>query len=114
MDDVVAVEVRTSDGSRSYFITWGRIQDRLDPGPLERLMLGVADHFALPAAVTSTRVCESLSEARDAPYFYEALLEYAKSQIPFGDGYEIWRAERDQRMRDGQDIFFAGVMPAGD
>ena len=37
MDDWVAVEVKTDSGRSGFFVTWGRIQERLDPGPLEAL-----------------------------------------------------------------------------
>jgi hypothetical protein len=32
-----------------------------------------------------------------APWFYEALVSYSRSSIPFGDGYEARRKEMAQR-----------------
>lgn len=108
MEHLVAVELTTAEGPRCYFVTWGRIQDSVDPAPLEALILDVAGHFALPGTPASTRVCESLQEAREAPFFYEALFDFAQRPIPFGDGYEDWRRTMDELMREGQEIYAVG------
>ena len=34
MDDVVAVELGLGDGEPRYFLTWGRIQNAVDPAPV--------------------------------------------------------------------------------
>lgn len=39
MDDVVAVEVTLADGGLRYFVTWGRIQQTVDPEPVCKLVL---------------------------------------------------------------------------
>ncbi len=108
MEDIIAVEVTTEDGHRAYFMTWGRIQDAVDPEPIERLMLKVADKFALGGVASSARLCDSLREARDAPYFYEALIAFAHQPIPFGPDYAKWRRRLQRRMRNGKDIYFMG------
>ena len=108
MEDVVAVEVTTEDGHRAYFMTWGRIQDAVDPEPIERLMLKVAHRFAIGGVASGARLCDSLQEARDAPYFYEALITFAHQPIPFGPDYAKWRRRVQRRMRDGKEIYFLG------
>ena len=108
MEDIVAVELSTTEGTVCYFVTWGRIQNRIDPEPLERLILKVADHFAIPGTPESARLCESLQDAREAPFFYEAIFDFAQKTIPFGSGYEKWRRRMDKRMRRGQEIYCAG------
>jgi hypothetical protein len=112
MEDVVAVEVTTSDGHRTYFMTWGRIQHVVDPGPIEHLLLQVAHQFAIGGSPASARLCSSLSEAKDAPYFYEAVIEFAHKPIPFGPDYQNWRRRMQRRMRQGKEIYFMG--PWGD
>jgi hypothetical protein len=108
MEDLVAVEVTTTHGDVCYFVTWGRVQDPVDPRPLERLILSVAERFALPGPPARVRVCDALREARDAPLFYEALFDFAQRPIPFGPAYEQWRGEMDAQMRRGKQIYFAG------
>jgi hypothetical protein len=108
MEDVVAIELQTAEGSVCYFVTWGRIEDSVDPGPLERLILGVADQFSVPGGPASARLCETLQHARDAPLFYEALFDFAQKPIPFGSGYEKWRRRMDKRMKAGKEIYFVG------
>jgi hypothetical protein len=39
MDDIVAVEIRLATGENRYFLTWGRIQDAVEPKPLAELVL---------------------------------------------------------------------------
>ena len=108
MEDLVAVEVTTAEGPRCWFVTWGRIQDPVDPAPLEALVLRVADHFALPGTPVSARVCDTLQEAREAPLFFEALFEFAQRPIPFGDGYEAWRERADRLMQEGKEVYAVG------
>jgi hypothetical protein len=112
MEDLVAVEVTTANGPTCYFVTWGRIQDAVDPEPLEALILDVAAHFALPGTPVTACVCPSLSAARDAPLFYEALFDFAQRPIPFGDGYEDWRRRIDGLMREGKEIYAVGPFDA--
>ena len=67
MEDIVAVELTTADGHVCYFITWGRIQSRVEPEPIEQLILSVADHFAVRGTPEKARLCWSLQDAREAP-----------------------------------------------
>jgi hypothetical protein len=108
MEDLVAVQLTTVEGPVCYFITWGRIQDAVDPEPLEKLILEVADHFGLPGSPASARVCRSLQDAREAPLFYEALFAFAQKPIPFGSGYTKWRRRVDKLMRQGEEIYAVG------
>jgi hypothetical protein len=108
MEDVVAVALTSTDGSVCYFVTWGRVQDAVDPRPLENLILTVADQFAIPGTPVSARLCDSLQDAREAPLFYEALFDFAQKPIPFGSGHEKWRRQTEKQMRRGKEIYFAG------
>jgi hypothetical protein len=110
MDDVVAVQVELDDGTRRYFVTWGRIQSPVDPAPLAELVLRYATTVISAKVVQRARVCTSLMEAAssDAPYFYEGLLRFSISSIPFGTGYEEWRVVRASAMASGHDIYYCG------
>jgi len=108
MERWVAVEVRTDAGRSRFFLTWGRIQDPVDPQPLEALSLQAAAHFSLGGRPVRARVCRTLGEAAAQPYFFEALLTFAQQPIPVGDGYEAWRRERAAAMAEGREFYFLG------
>jgi hypothetical protein len=114
VEDVVAVEVRLADGGARYFLTWGRIQDRVDPGPVCELVLRSTTPGSLRGDPVGARLCGTLREAAqspEAPYFYECILSFCHRPIPFGDGYEAWRTDRDRAMQDGREISYCGRPP---
>jgi hypothetical protein len=111
MDDVVAVELQLTDGGLRYFVTWGRIQDEVDPEPLASLVLEHSRRVSLGGLAERVRVCQSLREAAEsnsAPYFYESLLVFARQPIPIGPDYQQWRAERATAMAEGKEIVYCG------
>ena len=99
---------RPTTGRSCYFLTWGRIQERVDPQPLEALIVAVAGRFKTPGRVVSARVCWDLGEARDAPLFFEYFFDFCQKPIPFGDDHAAWRSRMDQLMRDGYEIAAIG------
>jgi hypothetical protein len=116
MDDVVAVEVELAAGELRYFITWGRIQDEVDPEPLAALVLEQSRQVGLGNPAQRARVCQSLREAADsrsAPYFYECLLAFVRQPIPFGPDYQKWRADRAAAMAMGKEIAYCGEPDPG-
>jgi hypothetical protein len=111
VDDVIAVAVRLADGRQRYFLTWGRIQDNVDPGPVCDLVFRFSRSCSLGAAPVSARLCATLREAADspdAPYFYESFLAFASRLVPSGEDYPAWRARIAERMEAGQDISYCG------
>lgn len=114
MEDLVAVEVRLADGDVRYFLTWGRIQHRVDPAPLCDVVLQASSSFSLGADPVSAQACATLREAAqspNAPYFYECFLSFCHKPIPRGDSYEAWRAATDLAMRAGKEISYCGRPP---
>lgn len=112
MDDVVAVEVRLADGGRRYFVTWGRIQDTVDPESLCDLVLSHARHGCLRGEAVSARLCETLREAAEsgeAPYFYECFFRFCQRPIPYGERYEEWRVAKAEAMQRGKEIAYCGT-----
>jgi hypothetical protein len=109
VEDVVAVAVRLEDGTERFFITWGRLQDAVDPGPLASLVLRHADRWNLGGTPVGARVCWSLWEARDAPYFYEYLVDIAREPIPYGQGYGKWKAKKIRALEAGKEIWYCGA-----
>lgn len=47
VEDLVAVAVELESGETRFFLTWGRIQERVDPAPLAALVLRQASTFDL-------------------------------------------------------------------
>ena len=110
MEDIIAVAVELVSGEQRYFLTWGRIQDKVDPQPVAALVLALSYRFALGGGVgVSAHVCGSLLEASTAPYFYEYFFMMCQQRIPFGRySYPRWRRAMDAKMRDGKELYFLG------
>jgi hypothetical protein len=111
MDDVIAVEVRLVDGGSRYFLTWGRIQDPVDPQPVCALVLRMSRSCALGGEPVTARLCASLREAADspqAPYFYECFKQFCPTSRPRGRGYRRWRARTGAQMEHGKQIAYCG------
>ncbi len=111
MDDVVAVEVQLADGAFRYFLTWGRIQDSVDPTPVCDIVLEAAQRVALGGEAVQARLCDTLKEAAEsdaAPYFYECFLKFAREKVPFGESYDTWKQDKARAMRAGHDIAYCG------
>lgn len=114
MDDIIAVEVRLADGTPRFFVTWGRIQDAVDTEPVCAVVMRHAPSFSLGGDPVSARVCLSLREAADsdfAPYFYECLMSFSRSQLPTGADHEPWRQQRAEAMKGGNEIAYCGQPP---
>jgi len=48
MDDIVAINAVSDDGSEHFFLTWGRIPERIDDGPLLGAIRANLHRFSLP------------------------------------------------------------------
>jgi hypothetical protein len=107
MENIVAVAVELENGDLRYFLTWGRIQDPVDPKPLEALILDQCHKFALDGRAKSARLCRSLQEAASEPGFYECFFDMCQEKIPFGeDTYPEWRVGMDRQMQSGKQIYY--------
>ena len=112
MDDVVAVKVRDAKSGVHFFITWGRIFDRVDPKTLELVVEKHVAKFGIKHP-TSVTLCDSLQEASKARYFHEALFHLSQERIPFGKGtYSRWRSKMRRSMLAGRQIDYCGSRPA--
>jgi hypothetical protein len=120
-EDVVAVAVNLADGSSGYFLTWGRVQHDVDPGPVCEAVLRYASSCSLGADPKGARLCATLREAADtadAPYFYECLLAIAyfyecllaiaSRSVPRAAEHAAWRAEKASEMAAGREIWYCG------
>ena len=108
MDHIVAVAVELENGAERFFMTWGRIQHKVDPEPLEQLIMKFCEGYDLGGKPVKTRMCLSLQEAAHAPYFYEGLFSLSQTHIPFGDQYAAWRSELNEKMQAGKGFYYLG------
>ncbi len=108
MEDIVAVAVELNTGAIRYFLTWGRIQDPVDPEPLEQLILAQSIHFSLGGHPVHARVCGSLQEAAGEPAFYECFFSMCQVRIPFGPKYGQWKVKMNKRMGKGKELWYLG------
>jgi hypothetical protein len=108
---VVAVRVTSRSHGDIYLLTWGRIQDPVDSGPLERIVAAYASRSTdLRGSVERIEVCRSLQEASNAPYFFECLFEMAQTRKPRrGWRLLLWRRRISRRMAHGNEIWLLGL-----
>lgn len=105
MEDIVAVAVELADGGRRYFMTWGRLHDVVDPEAVEALVLAFSKQCSLDGDPVKAVMCPTLQEARDAPYFYEALFVFSAAWAHRG---KKWPKKTKRRMAKGGGIYFLG------
>jgi hypothetical protein len=108
MEDVVAVRVRLESGIDRYFLTWVRIQARVDPTALEAILLRHSADVSLGGVPVSAHLCGSLQDAAAEPYFYEGLFHLAQKKIPYGPRYEAWRKKKEQEIANGKELYYLG------
>jgi hypothetical protein len=108
MEDLVAVKVRSADRQMHYFVTWGRIFDPVDPRQIEAVIASHAHNFGIKRP-SSTSMCDRLSEASNARYFYEALFDFCQKTIPRGKiAYSKWRKKTKMQMLSGKHLYYCG------
>ncbi|MCU1459410.1 MAG: hypothetical protein JWL73_3502 [Actinomycetia bacterium] len=77
-------------------------------------MLQSARTLDLGAAPVAARVCPAVKIARDAPFFYEALFDMARTASPYGKKYGKWRKDKGALMEQGKEIWYLGFDPTAD
>lgn len=112
MEDIIAVAVILDNDKRRYFLTWGRIQDPVNPKPVEQLVLKHCGRFALGGVPVKAKLCASLQEASGEPYFYECFFSLCQKTIPFGENYHAWKQEMNNKMQNGEELYHLGFLPS--
>jgi hypothetical protein len=109
MNNIIAIEIKLNTGAKRYFLTWGRIQDNIDPTKIEKTILRYSKNFDLGGRPTKAKLCPNLQKAKNEPYFYECFFEMCQEIIPFGKNtYEQWRKEMNSKMQVGKEIYYLG------
>jgi hypothetical protein len=66
--------------------------------------------FGVDGQVATGRVCGTLQEAANAPYFFEGFMYFCHRPIPYGDGYNRWSAKTRSEMEDGHGVYYLGAL----
>ena len=107
MHDIVAVSLELENKQKRYCLTWGRIQDAVQPEQLESIVLAQSKHFDLGGSIAvSAKICTSLKEASSEIMFYEHYFDMCQTHIPYGEGYEQWRVDMNKKMNQGKELYF--------
>ena len=108
MEIIVALEVGLANGDSTHFMTWGRVQDVVEPESVERVVLTYAQLVGLPAKAVKARLCRSLQEASHQPFFYECFFLMCQMRVPYGPDFDAWKAARAAAMKEGREIYWLG------
>ena len=108
MEDVVAIRASDSSGKRHFFVTWGRVFDRTDPQSLLDAVRHALPRFGLPD-VDHLEACATLQEASDQPYFFEALLYFARQPISDAKDRGAWEESCREKISSGKDVYYLGT-----
>ena len=108
MDEIVAVEVRLRTGESRYFLTWGRVQAKVDAAPLEALVLRHCTRAKLGGEPSSAHLCWSLQEASGETYFFESYFAMCQRG---GLGVRP-PSELADLMEQGKELWYLGL-PVG-
>jgi len=108
VEDIVAIKVTLSSGQARYFLTWGRIPERIDPQPLLAIVGANLHRFDMGGTPTKIDLCPSLQDAAGAPYFFEALFAMCQRRIPRGAGYTAWRKATLDGLVEGKELHYLG------
>lgn len=108
MEDVVGIRATDQEGRMVAFMVWGRLFDPVDDREFLIVVKSQSSSFA-GAPMTNFSLCSSLAEIANHEYFYEALLWFSWRPIPFGEGYEAWRAEAKRNLiASGEGLYYLG------
>jgi hypothetical protein len=109
MDDIIAVQLTDSKGEVHFFLTWGRIFDRIDPKTIEETVLRNAPKFGI-SKPKAAKICDSLNQASAARYFYECFFQLSREMMPIGaKPYAVWQAKMKRQILSGKQIFYCGT-----
>jgi hypothetical protein len=107
MEDIVAIKASDAGGKHHFFMTWGRVFDRTDPQPLLDAVGRHLPQFGL-SEPRHLEICATLQEAREEPYFFEALVLFARQPAIDAAHRAEWEARCRERVNSGKDIYHLG------
>ncbi len=107
MEKIIGIKLIDKDLGDGSIITWGNLLKND-----ETLLYHVEQCSHRRFGITlSERMefCESLTEIKDHPYFYECLIRFIQEPIPTENKkYEKWTNQKRKALKNRQDIYFTG------
>lgn len=108
MEDIIALKVTTEDDRNGlYFLTWGRIFDRIDDTEIIEVLSQNLNRYGIYSYL-NIELCDSLVQASRERYFYEHFFSMCQKKIEFGTEYEKWREAKKKDLLKGKEIYFLG------
>lgn len=108
MDDIVAIRVSLGEAGSAYFLTWGRTFDAVDAGPLEELVLAHARTTCDFSDAIEARLCDTLHDAANEPYFYECFFDMCGRRAGADCDWHAWREARRIEQERHREIWLLG------
>jgi len=106
MNDIVAIKFLDKKYGDGAAITWGNVFEEKEL--LKVVECGLQDTFEV-SEIISIKICDSLEEIADQPYFYECLMRFIQQSVPTKEKkYSKWLNKKKKSMKCGYDIYFNG------
>lgn len=105
MENFIGIEFFDKKYGRGACITRGNIFDRSE------LLIVVKNGLTRFGAhdIESIKVCDSLTQISDQPYFYECLIRFIQEPIPQSKvKYHRWVDKKRRAIKNRNDIYFNG------
>ena len=109
MEDIIAIRVTDSRDRKHYFLTWGRVFNRIETDELFSAIKPHLKSFGIKNG-RHFHLCDSLREAVRQRYFFEAFFKMTQEKIPYGvSSYPKWKSKQKARIKKGREIHYLGV-----
>src|SRR3989339_1246462 len=106
MEDLIGIEFVDKKYEDGAVITWGKIFKETEL--LEIIKDGLHRRFGAKE-IESIKLCNSLVQIADHPYFYECLIRFIQEPIPSGKNkYKKWVKAKRQDLQNVYDVAFTG------
>lgn len=104
MEYIVAIKFKRSDGKIGAYLTWGRIFDSLEDTELLEIVKNKFKNL-------EPRLCRTLQEVSQFPYFYEGLWTFSQEYRPMeGEEALKWKKKKAEEMKRGSDFYLLGYL----
>lgn len=107
MNDIISIKFIDKKHGDGVIITWGRVfkeQELLDV-----IAKGLKNRFGAKDII-SIKLCDSLIEVSNYPYFYECLIPFIQAgSIPLGSKqYKKWVKKKSHALYNKNEMLFTG------
>lgn len=108
---IQAVRLISSTHGDLFLLTWGNVYDRARLSNVVRDY--ISRHGDLAGTISGIELCRTVGEAAQAPYFFEAFFEMARSRRrQVRSMWILQRRATARKMAEGREIWFLGLPTA--